>query len=148
MDVYDDQMVGLLRRGEECVSKGLALCADTYDALNRASNHLGQKANEVAQCLRRRIFETNTALRELHHQYLEVCRGIRQMDYFPHFQSSASYPSIYSISSHSFIDGKDEGETSSGHLRISILTSLQDSPEEALRDTHRDARAASMSREC
>ena len=72
MDTWEDLMVSLLRRGEECVVKGLALCADIYDALNRASNRLGQKANEVSQRLRRRIFETNTALRELHHQHVEV----------------------------------------------------------------------------
>ncbi|EUB60006.1 Tektin-2 [Echinococcus granulosus] len=74
LQTYEDLFRDLLSRGEDCVAKGRALCEQLYDALNRASNRLGQKAEDVSQRLRRRIFETSSALRELRYQQVELER--------------------------------------------------------------------------
>lgn len=65
-------MHDLLTRGEEAYAKGRDLCERLYDALNRASNRLGAKADDISQRLRRRIYETKSALRELRYQQTEV----------------------------------------------------------------------------
>ncbi|CDS43478.1 tektin 2 [Echinococcus multilocularis] len=74
LQTYEDLFRDLLSRGEECVAKARALCEQLYDALNRATNRLRQKAEDVSQRLRRRIFETSSALRELRYQQVELER--------------------------------------------------------------------------
>ncbi|KAM7533465.1 hypothetical protein Aperf_G00000124671 [Anoplocephala perfoliata] len=72
LQTWEDLLRDLLTRGEEAYVKGRDLCERLYDALNIASNRLGAKADYVSQRLRRRIYETNSALRELRYQQTEL----------------------------------------------------------------------------
>uniref|UniRef100_A0A5K3F8F9 Tektin n=1 Tax=Mesocestoides corti TaxID=53468 RepID=A0A5K3F8F9_MESCO len=75
LQVWEDLFRDLLSRGHEQVLKGLELCERLYDELNKAAHRLEQKAKEVAQRLRRRIFEYNSAIRELKFQHKQVSRA-------------------------------------------------------------------------
>ncbi|VDK41052.1 unnamed protein product [Taenia asiatica] len=74
LQTWEDLFRDLLSRGEDLVAKTRALCERLYEALIRAHHRLGQKADEVSQRLRRRIFETMSALRELRYQQAELER--------------------------------------------------------------------------
>lgn len=72
LQTWDDVFRDLMFRGREKVLKGIDLYEKLYDELNKAAHRLLQKAEEVAQQLRRRIFEEKCALRELEFQKQEV----------------------------------------------------------------------------
>lgn len=117
LQTWEDLFRDLLSRGEDLVAKTQALCERLYEALIRAHHRLGQKADEVSQRLRRRIFETMSALRELRYQQAEVCLFIRS------FVSSISDPSVVEylkgpkkyVLTFSLVAGKDEREATGGY---------------------------------
>lgn len=72
LQTWDDIVRELYSPVEDYYKKGLELCERLYGALNKASNRLAVKADDISQSLRRQAHKIGLALRELHYQQIEL----------------------------------------------------------------------------